>query len=183
MEAQIHGGALQRKVSESALNKPSSSSSRSSSSLFRTAKKDKRQIKHAVLMGSVTQASSTPRRHRRPNKKLVATLDSLAAALPEEEVPGKREISGCKIADRVNIIRRTSIKSRPGAMKRRQKLDQGERERFAKNMVQMAVSKAPVETGSTSQNGGTSMRATTSERWAALRGFISQTLEQKPEML
>ena len=71
------------------------------------------------------------------------------------------------------------MKSRPGAMKRREKIDQGERERFAKNMAQMAVpTNRPIEGAIDQMNGTTS----TSQRWAALRGFISQTLEQKPEM-
>jgi hypothetical protein len=60
------------------------------------------------------------------------------------------------------------MKSRPGALKRREKLDRGERDRFTKNMAQMATT--------TSQTGGTS------EKWAALRGFISQTLEKRPEV-
>ena len=81
------------------------------------------------------------------------------------------------------------MKSRPGAMKRREKLDLGERERFAKNMAQMAVSAPPPssEPGGgkdVGQAGEAAAAATaaTSQRWAALRGFIAQTLEQKPEM-
>lgn len=75
------------------------------------------------------------------------------------------------------------MKSRPGAMKRREKIDVGERERFAKNMAQMAVSVPPsdLKAGSeaVSTEGNTSA---TSQKWAALRGFIAQTLEQKPEL-
>jgi hypothetical protein len=67
-------------------------------------------------------------------------------------------------------------------MKRREKIDLGERERFARNMAQMAAS--PVasnsEAGITGQSEGPA--AATSQRWAALRGFIAQTLEQKPEL-
>jgi hypothetical protein len=75
------------------------------------------------------------------------------------------------------------MKSRPGAMKRREKLDLGERERFAKNMAQMAVSTTPADAkaGTAGLTDGTAAAAT-SQRWAALRGFIAQTLEQKPEL-
>jgi hypothetical protein len=50
-------------------------------------------------------------------------------------------------------------------MKRKEKLDMMERERFAKNMAQMAGSTKKGETN----------------RWAALRGFITETLDQKNE--
>ena len=71
------------------------------------------------------------------------------------------------------------MKSRPGAMKRREKIDQGERERFAKNLAQMAASTGLASGGSIEQTNGTPLM---SQRWAALKGFVSQTLEQKPEM-
>lgn len=109
----------------------------------------------------------------------MATLDSLAAALPENDSQETGGAAGNDVKDQVNIIRRKSMKSRPGAMKRREKVDQGERERFAKNMAQMTVSTASASKTSTDQTGGV---ATSSQKWAALRGFISQTLEQKPEM-
>ncbi len=130
-------------------------------------------------MSKVSKPRSSKLRRRRPNKKLVTTLDSLASALPEDESQTQGGPAGEDFGDQVNIIRRKSMKSRPGAMKRREKIDQGERERFAKNMAQMSVSTRPPDQGTIGQSNGT---ANTSQRWAALRGFISQTLEQKPEM-
>jgi hypothetical protein len=173
---------------KSALKKSSSSSShlvKSStlgSSLFPSTKRDKRHIKHAALMSKITKPSSNKARRRRPNKKLVATLDSLAGALPDEDTPGQGSTAGAEAKDQVNIIRRKSMKSRPGAMKRREKIDLGERERFARNMAQMAASTAASnsEESITGQSKGPA--AATSQRWAALRGFIAQTLEQKPEL-
>lgn len=139
-------------------------------SLFATNKKDKRRIKHAQLMSKVTKSSTSKPRRRRPNKKLITTLDSLADALPGdiEESGSEREVAGASAADQVNIIKRKSMKSRPGAMKRKQKLDNNERDRFAKNLAQMAVSTS------------TSGAATSAEKLRALRGFISQTLEKRP---
>jgi hypothetical protein len=131
-------------------------------------------------MSKITKPSSNKARRRRPNKKLVATLDSLAAALPDEDT--QASTAGTEAKDQVNVIRRKSMKSRPGAMKRREKIDLSERERFARNMAQMAVSTAASnsEAGTTERSKGPA--AATSQRWAALRGFIAQTLEQKPEL-
>ncbi|KAK5943622.1 hypothetical protein PMZ80_004630 [Knufia obscura] len=154
----------QKEGSRSAVAKPDS--------LFATNKKDKQRIKHAQLMSKVTKSSTSKPRRRRPNKKLVTTLDSLADALPDDlEGSGSdKEAAGSTAADQVNIIRRKSMKSRPGAMKRKQKLDNNERDRFAKNLAQMA---AP---------GATSGPTSSAEKLKALRGFISQTLEKRPEV-
>lgn len=130
-------------------------------------------------MSKITKPPSKRPQRRRPNKKLVATLDSLAAALPDEDSPEQGAPAGPEAKDQVNIIRRKSMKSRPGAMKRREKLDQGERERFAKNLAQMAVSPTAADAQAGAAEG---TAGATSQRWAALRGFIAQTLEQKPEL-
>ncbi len=72
-------------------------------------------------------------------------------------------------------IRHKSMKSRPGATKRKEKLEKLERERFGKNMAQMA--------GPAGEDRTVTMdtQSSTSSRWASLRGFISQTMEQKDE--
>ena len=139
-------------------------------------------MKHAALLSKITKPASKKPRRRRLNKKLVATLDSLAAALPDEDTTDQNRSAGPEARDQVNIIRRKSMKSRPGAMKRREKLDLSERERFAKNMAQMAVSKTPAVVDAADADQIEGAAAATSQRWAALRGFIAQTLEQKPEL-
>jgi pyruvate-formate lyase len=63
------------------------------------------------------------------------------------------------------------MKSRPGATKRKEKLEKAERERFGKNMAQMA---SKVGTG-------TEQRA--ENKWAALRSFIAGTMEKKEEFV
>jgi Ribosome biogenesis protein SLX9 len=120
-------------------------------------------MKHARLMSKVTKSTSTKPRRRRPNNKLVATLDSLASALPDDNEVTRG--TGNDARDQVNIIKRKSLKSRPGALKRREKLDKGERDRFTKNMAQLATT--------------TSQAGDPSNKWATLRGFISQTLEKR----
>jgi hypothetical protein len=79
----------------------------------------------------------------------------------------------------VNIIHRKSMKSRPGALKRREKVDKGERERFAKNLAQMNGKKT---NGMEEDTAGPESGNLVNNRWAALRGFIAQTMEQAPEM-
>lgn len=75
------------------------------------------------------------------------------------------------------------MKSKPGAMKRREKVDKGERDRFAQNLAQMAAqhSSVPDKGMGFDINSAPAVPSTT-DRWTALRGFISQTLEVKPEL-
>lgn len=122
-----------------------------------------------------------PVRRRRPNKKLVTTLDSLADALPETYDDSRQTAAGSKPSDQVNVISRKSIKSRPGALKRRERIDKNERDRFNKNMAQLATSVVKSDTQDKTNDGTASTPS--SNRWAALRGFINQTLEKKPELV
>jgi hypothetical protein len=59
------------------------------------------------------------------------------------------------------------LKSRPGAQKRKEKLEKLEKERFNQNLVQLA--------SSTSNGGGVQ------DRWAALKNHVKSTMEVKPE--
>lgn len=135
---------------------------------FMSTKADKRLIKHSAFVNRIEKAHKKPLKRRRPSKKLVTTLESLADALPDIE-DKEVEIGDAK-------IRHRSLKSRPGAMRRKAKLEKTEIERFQKNMAQMATTTADVSTEE-------AQKAATANKWAALRGFISQTLEQKPEFV
>jgi hypothetical protein len=117
----------------------------------------------------------------------VANLESLVDALPDNGDPatgatetGNRRSRGAALREQANvsIIQRKSMKSRPGALKRREKVDQGERERFAKNLAEMNGKR--VDPGESSITPADGQQA--HNRWAALREFISQTMERKPEM-
>jgi hypothetical protein len=136
---------------------------------FMNTKKDRRTIKASSFLNRVEKGHQKPVKRRRPSKKLVTTLESLADALPEtgdaEAVVGDAK------------IRHKSMKSRPGATKRKAKLEIMEKERFGKNMAQLTSS------GVVPASSGTDVAISTSSRWAALRGFISTTLEQKDEFL
>ncbi|PSN71747.1 hypothetical protein BS50DRAFT_235074 [Corynespora cassiicola Philippines] len=140
-------------------------------SLFPSSKKDKRAIKHSSFVSKIEKTAKTQKR-RRPNKKLVATLESLADALPDlggdEEGSGEIETAQAK-------IQRKSLKSRPGAMKRKEKLEKMERDRFNKNLAQMAQAKSSTPAGA-----GSSAYA---DRWAALKSHVQSTMEVKPEFV
>ncbi|KAL4889949.1 ribosome biogenesis protein SLX9-domain-containing protein [Aspergillus ambiguus] len=135
---------------------------------FRTTKKDKRTIKHSSFVSKIEKSSQKTTKRRRASKKLATNLDSLADALPETET----ELNDP--ANQVNVIKQKTLKHKPGAMKRREKLEKVERDRFAKNMAQMSN----IETTAAAESGNDS--TSTSNRWSALRSFISQTMVQQP---
>lgn len=136
---------------------------------FRTSKKDKRTIKHAALVSKIAKSSEKTPKRRRASKKLVANLESLADALPEaaEEKDA---------ASQTNVIKQKTLQHKPGTLKRREKLEKVERDRFNKNLTDMSNITAPALS-----SGGTATEANpTANRWSALRNFISQTMEQQP---
>lgn len=137
---------------------------------FRTSKKDKRQIKHATLMSKIAKSSKSQKK-RRPSKKLVANLESLADALPDAAEESH------DAASQANVIKQNTLRHKPGALKRREKLEKVERDRFARNMAQMSGLQ-PQAADSNAEI--TSESNPTANRWSALRSFISQTMEQQP---
>ncbi|KAJ9668353.1 hypothetical protein H2201_001401 [Coniosporium apollinis] len=141
---------------------------------FTTSKKDKRTMKHSVFMHKIEKPHTKPAKRRRPSKKLVADLQSLADALPETSNDNEDDGGAEETVVGQARIRHKSLKSRPGAMKRKEKLERAEKERFGRNMAQMAV-------GGQQQQGvvaGEVAAQGTGNRWAALRGFIEGTMEK-----
>lgn len=136
---------------------------------FRTSKRDKRTIKHATLMSKIAKSSAKVPKRRRPSNKLVATLESLADSLPEATE------SSHDTASQVNVIKQKTLRHKPGAAKRREKLEKVERDRFAMNMAQMSGLQQPAAATQEAPEAHS-----TSNRWSALRNFISQTMEQQP---
>ncbi|KAL2147711.1 hypothetical protein VTI28DRAFT_7063 [Corynascus sepedonium] len=180
---------------------------------FIDSKRDKQLIKRSVFLSRVAKSSSskssgTPnqKKRRRPSKKLVATLESLGDALDDiraeiDEAEADGDAMDAEQA-RQGKVRHKSLKSRPGALKRKERLVKGEMERFGKNLAQLANisaigarTEAPVagidsrqdtmdaEQGQDGATQTTAQPAATSSRWAALRGFISATMEQNPAFL
>lgn len=130
-----------------------------------SSKKDKQRIKHSSFVSKIEKSSAKSQKRRRPNKKLVANLESLADALPgldEAGSDGEIEIGQAKIQRKPM----KSMKSRPGAMKRKEKLEKQERDRFDQNLAQLA---------------GTSQSNAVQDRWAALKSHVQSNMEIKPE--
>lgn len=73
------------------------------------------------------------------------------------------------------------MKSRPGAMKKKELLISMEKERFNKNMAQMMQSYHGKEEEKDS-NTISNAKGRGRSKWAAIRGFIQQTMEQRPVM-
>ena len=131
---------------------------------FPSSKKDRQKTKHSSFVSKIEKSSAKTQKRRRPNKKLVANLESLADALTgldDTGADGKVETGQAK-------IQRKSLKSRPGAMKRKEKLEKIEKDRFNQNLVQLASSTA----------GGA-----VKDRWAALKSHVQSTMEVKPEFV
>lgn len=185
---------------------------------FINSKRDKRLIKRSAFVSRIskpasssTSTSTSSKKRRRPNKKLVATLESLGDALADiqdamdaEEAEKRKNGQGVVGAQQEGKIAHKSLRTRPGALKRKEKVVRGEMERFGRSLAQLsgipasgppsgahATTAAAAETkemdtemGAAGQEGsGTQPTSATSNRWAALRGFISATMEQNPAFL
>ncbi|KAJ4358269.1 uncharacterized protein N0V89_002849 [Didymosphaeria variabile] len=137
--------------------------------LFSSSKKDKHASKHSAFVSKIEKSSKIQKR-RRPNKKLVTNLESLADALSGlEDGDGSGEV----VVGQAKIQKK-SLKSRPGAMKKKEKLEKLEKERFNMNLAQMATtSAASSATGSNPS----------ADRWAALKNHVKNTAEIKSEFL
>ncbi len=97
----------------------------------------------------------------------------MADALPDTT----NDSSGITVVGDVKI-KHKSLKSRPGAMKKKEILINMEKERFNKNLAQMAALPAGGHT-ITNDNGVANGTSSSSNRWAALREFMQQTTEQR----
>lgn len=170
----------------------------STSDSFLTTKRDKRLMKHSSFLSQVSASagvtkSSKNKRSRRPKNSLATTLDSLGDALPELDEDD--EWHGIDGGNR-GKVRLKGIKSRPGAMKKKEKVVRGEMERFGVSMARLGAMAEPEqkkETGAAQTTGGdtdmggekqgAAAQPQGSNRWAALRGYISSTMEQNPAFL
>ncbi|KAI5866579.1 ribosome biogenesis protein SLX9-domain-containing protein [Durotheca rogersii] len=154
---------------------------------FINSKRDKRLIKHSAFISRIEKAHSRAPKRRRPGKKLVANLDSLAEALPDLLADGETEEGLRQL--REGKIRHKSLRSRRGALKRKERIVKGEVERFGVSLARLSAvasqgakagKSGPGEEGEAPTSAAESAPASTANRWAALRGFISATMEQNP---
>ncbi|KAM0432955.1 hypothetical protein ACHAPT_004660 [Fusarium lateritium] len=155
---------------------------------FLSSKRDKRLIKHSSFVSRIASSSSrvSKTKRRRPSKKLAASLDSLADALPEldEDAVGQQ-----------GKVKHKSLRSKRGALKKKEMVVKGEMERFGvsmarltgttqENAVPAGVQRDDDEDDDQGMDGKANAAETkpapTANRWAALRGYISATMEQNP---
>ncbi|KAI1498268.1 ribosome biogenesis protein SLX9-domain-containing protein [Biscogniauxia marginata] len=162
---------------------------------FINSKKDKRQIKHSSFVSRIEKANQKTPKRRRPGKKLVTNLDSLASALPDLLEGGETEEGLRQL--REGKVRHKSIKSRKGALKKKERIVKDEVGRFGVSLARLNAVGAS-DTGAAEmqvemQEGNAEAKAqgqaqsqtpsSTASRWAALRGFISATMEQNPAFI
>lgn len=134
-------------------------------------------------MSRIEKTHKKPLKRRRPNKKLVTTLEGLAGALPDVEdlVNGNLKGGGKKGVK--------SLRSKPGAMKRKERLERGERERFGRNLAVIMGSRGEetVDVRVKGQGGEVEVEvevakegSSTAGRFAALRAWVGTNMERHP---
>ncbi|KAL8953856.1 MAG: hypothetical protein Q9222_000302 [Ikaeria aurantiellina] len=139
---------------------------------FGTRKKDKRILRHSALMSRIEKSTPWHKKARRPSKKLVTNLASLASALPD--------VPAATTETPIAKIRHRSLKSQPGAMRKKESIIAVEKDRFNQNMAQMAISQGSADQ-SASRDGKSRASSQAASKWAALRTFIQQNMEQRPD--
>jgi Ribosome biogenesis protein SLX9 len=168
----VKSRAKPRVARPSHLSKPTAqfSSALDDDSPFKTLKKDKQRIKHSLLLSKAQRSSDKPsgiKKRRRPSKKLVTNLDALADALPDI-------MSKDGNGSATNAIELKSLQSKPGARKKRDKLDKKERDRFGRNLAVLSQAREAEENGKMSKAATTDASGQTPlNRWAALRQHIA----------
>ena len=123
-------------------------------------------------------------------------MDGMKDALPDisnedeeeweglsDEEEGTASVGKRKQKRDAGRIKMRSLKHRPGAMKRKRKMEGVEMERFGRNLAQLSANTNQLDAGvgaaDAGEDGGGGVDTGTKEKWAALRTFIGGTLESK----
>ncbi|KAF8472808.1 ribosome biogenesis protein SLX9-domain-containing protein [Kalaharituber pfeilii] len=155
---------------------------------IQSTKKDKRLARHEALLSKVASSAAVTKSSRKNAKRrdarvakqnLITGLTSLAEALPDASEDGEDEDHVFSEGGREAIaslqtgkMKMNTIKSKPGAQKKKEKLLRDECERFGKNLAVMTTALA-----AKARDKGETVT------WAALRGFIENTMERKEEFV
>jgi len=91
-----------------------------------------------------------------------------------------RSLQQKKKAEGGGKMKMKTIKSKPGAQKRKEKVLREECVRFGKNLAIMNSAAVAV---ATEGKGGGTVQVPAVSSWAALRGFIANTMERKEEFV
>lgn len=126
-------------------------------------------MRRSALLSRIAKPTALLRKRRRPSKKLITDLESLANALPDAPSNAQTEVDAGPPR-----IKYKSFRSKPGAMKRKELLINLEKERFNQNLVALHQGTEDMmlrgEVNDTHE--------ATKNKWAAIRGFIQQTMEK-----
>ncbi|KAI5848732.1 ribosome biogenesis protein SLX9-domain-containing protein [Morchella snyderi] len=143
-------------------------------------KKAKQHTRRTTFLSRITKPTPTPtttrtrtRRRRAPPTQLA--LDSLASALDDAIATQQPKPAGGG-----GGVGSKTIRSRPDAMKRKERVVRNECERFGKNLAIMAAGVAATAAAVGGEGGAAVRRPST---WEALRGFIEGTMERKEEFV
>ncbi|KJZ72123.1 hypothetical protein HIM_08496 [Hirsutella minnesotensis 3608] len=157
---------------------------------FLSSKRDRRLIKHSSFVARVSSSSSASRVAKKPLRrrrtgaadKLKTSLEGLADALPDLGEDGEWGGIEDEGDDARRRVRHRSIRSKPGALKRKEMVVKGEMERFGASMARLNASDLTAGEGKPrpGEDAQASQPAAVTDRWAALRGYISATMEQAP---
>ena len=172
----LHTSRVRARIPSATSKSKLNNSPKTKGEVFASTKEDKRRIKHSSFVSRIEKPSQKTKKRRRPSKKLVANLESLGDALPDLDDPPHKNFSSTEGA----VIRQRSLKSRPGALKKKAKLELLERDRFNRNMAQLA--ERPVAVGSQTvpdAAADTLPPRDSMTSWKALRSFIASTMDRE----
>ncbi|CAD6504938.1 BgTH12-00437, partial [Blumeria graminis f. sp. triticale] len=150
-------------------------------------KREKRANKHSSLVKRIEKSTTKPFKRRRPNKKLITTMNNLIDALPDIEalVQGPNNVN--------TSLKHKSLKSRPGVMKKKDKLEKVEMARFGQNMAHIMgieqsemISNVPTTSSKMEAESlpdvefNTHKSTKIAKRFAALRAWAITNMEKHP---
>ncbi|RKF64451.1 putative atp-dependent clp protease [Erysiphe neolycopersici] len=155
-------------------------------------KREKRLEKRTTFLNHIEKPQKkNAKKCRRPHKKLVTSLNSLLDALPNNN----EFLAGLGNEKEINNPRLKSLKSQPGLLKKRAKLEKDEKARFEMNLVKMSeVGQSKLSTDATQStiltytntknspelNSLSSPVTATASKFAAIRAWASANLEIHP---
>lgn len=180
----------QKPPSNLAASSPSPSANASNNNPFHSSRRDKRSIKHSLLVSkartSTDKTVSKIRKRRRPGKKLQAAqnLSDLLHSLPKVEDLSSAKPS--KTHGQPNS--QCELLSKPGMQKRRDRVAKAEQDRFSRNLAQIRGATSQTSrhgeiTSQTSQHTSKMPLYSAEDKppmnshWSLLRGYISQSIK------
>ena len=170
---------------------------RTTSTTIQATKKDKRDARHTALLSKVESSAAVTKASKKNFKRSLArataqnlstNLHSLADALPDTNDPLKEFLVAEGLDQKPKVgageaqpakIKMKTLKSKPGAQKRKEKILKEECTRFVQNLaiIQTAVTQQPAQSLTSSSP------APAPSVWSALRSHIANSMEKKEDFV